>query len=153
MVNKRGKDDATQKQPQNPNTEARNFTLQFLYQCETEKLFYYSEGHLKTFVSNFAIAAPVMRIVQQMAKGTLNNLDKIDQVLVDASKNWDVSRMLSTDRIALRLAVYELLETETPTKVIINEAIELAKQYGSDQSGSFVNGLLDSIAKTLRKKG
>ncbi len=136
----------------NIKTVARSFSLQFLYQCEAEKLLYYSEPHFETFAQHFKISGPVTTIVKEIAKGVFDHLDKIDSLITKASKNWSITRMLSTDRIVMRIAVYELLETSVPTKVAINEAIELAKRFGSEGSGTFVNGILDAVAKELRSE-
>ena len=131
-------------------TAARQFCVQFLYQCEIEKIFYFSDSHFEAFISNFAVSAPVAKMVHDLSKGTLDHLESIDEHLTKSSQNWSLSRMLSTDRIVLRLATYELLETTVPTKVVLNEAIELAKCYGSENSGVFVNGILDHVAKEIR---
>jgi N utilization substance protein B len=85
-----------------------------------------------------------------MARGTLERLPEIDERLQAASTNWKLGRMAAIDRNVLRLALYELLEAKAPPKVVLNEAIELAKKYGSAESGGFVNGLLDKLARTLR---
>jgi N utilization substance protein B len=73
----------------------------------------------------------------------------IDERIEAASTNWRVDRMARVDRNALRLAVFELLHGDAPVKVIINEAIELGKKFGSESSGAFVNGVLDRIASGL----
>ena len=72
----------------------------------------------------------------------------IDLLLTEAAQNWGLMRMATIDRNALRIGCYEMLhEPEVPTKVAINEAIELAKRYSTEQSGAFVNGILDRIRK------
>jgi transcription antitermination protein NusB len=81
---------------------------------------------------------------------SITSMEKIDEVIVDIAKNWDLSRMAAVDRAILRLAVCEMfILKEAPIAVIIDEAIELAKMYSTDNSGRFVNGVLDNIAKTL----
>jgi len=80
--------------------------------------------------------------------GVLDNLSSIDKVINKYSEDWTVSRMASTDRNILRLAVYEILYChDIPVSVSINEAIEFAKKYGDEKSYKFINGLLGSIAK------
>ncbi|NLZ54589.1 MAG: transcription antitermination factor NusB [Thermoanaerobacteraceae bacterium] len=80
--------------------------------------------------------------------GVLNNLPNLDKVINKFSEDWTVSRMASTDRNILRLAVYEILYCQDiPVSVSINEAIEIAKKYGDEKSYKFINGLLGSIAK------
>ena len=79
---------------------------------------------------------------------SITSMEKIDEVIVYIAKNWDLSRMAAVDRAILRLAVCEMvILKEAPIAVIIDEAIELAKMYSTDNSGRFVNGVLDNIAK------
>lgn len=85
---------------------------------------------------------------QALVRGTLDSLDKIDELIRSQADNWRLERMPAVDRNILRLAVYEMLhETDTPKLVVVDEAIELAKKFGSEQSGRFVNGLLDGLLK------
>ena len=80
-------------------------------------------------------------------KNIVEKLEEIDAVVGEASKGWKVSRMAKVDLALIRLAVYEMkYEEDVPVKVAINEAIELAKQYGSDDSPAFVNGVLAKLA-------
>lgn len=78
------------------------------------------------------------------------NRGSLDEVLSDHAKNWRVSRMAVVDRNVLRLATYELIHTATPSAVILDEAVELARRFGSDTSPSFVNGVLDAVARQVR---
>jgi len=135
-----------------PMSLSREFALQFLYQCETEKVFYFSDSHFERFVVNFEVPGYCISHARRLASGTLHDLDKIDKVIVSFSQNWGLNRMAATDRSMLRIATYELMSEETPVKVILNEAIDLARKYGTDQSGAFVNGLLDRIAASLDRK-
>jgi transcription antitermination protein NusB len=85
---------------------------------------------------------------KELVQGTLDNLEKIDEMIRSQADNWRLERMPPVDRNILRLAVYEMLhERETPKLVVLDEAIELAKKFGSEQSGRFVNGLLDGLLK------
>jgi N utilization substance protein B len=85
---------------------------------------------------------------QELVKGTLDNRDKIDDMITAQADNWRLERMPAVDRNVLRLAIYEMLhETDTPKLVVVDEAIELAKKFGSEQSSRFVNGLLDGLLK------
>lgn len=80
-------------------------------------------------------------------KGIVENLEQIDTAIGEVSKGWKVSRMAKVDLALLRLAVYEMkYEEGIPVKVAINEAVELAKQYGSDDSPAFINGVLAKLA-------
>ena len=85
---------------------------------------------------------------QQLVRGTLENCEMVDALIRGQADNWRLERMPPVDRNILRLAVYEMMfERETPKLVIMDEAIELAKKFGSEQSGRFVNGLLDGLLK------
>ncbi len=85
---------------------------------------------------------------QALVRGTLEHRDEIDGLIRGQADNWRLERMPAVDRNILRLAVYEMLyETDTPKLVVVDEAIELAKKFGSEQSGRFVNGLLDGLLK------
>jgi N utilization substance protein B len=85
---------------------------------------------------------------QELVQGTLDHREKIDEMIRGQADNWRLERMPAVDRNVLRLAIYEMLfETDTPKLVVVDEAIELAKKFGSEQSGRFVNGLLDGLLK------
>lgn len=85
---------------------------------------------------------------QELVKGTLESREQIDEMIRGQADNWRLERMPAVDRNVLRLAIFEMLhQTDTPKLVIVDEAIELAKKFGSEQSGRFVNGLLDGLLK------
>lgn len=84
---------------------------------------------------------------ERLTTGVEENLEAIDESILSKLKNWTISRIFKIDLAVLRLAIYEVLYTETPYKVAINEAVELAKKYGNDESYTFVNGVLREIAK------
>ncbi len=85
---------------------------------------------------------------QALVRGTVERQEQIDEMIRGQADNWRLERMPPVDRNILRLAVYEMLhERETPKLVVLDEAIELAKKFGSEQSGRFVNGLLDGLLK------
>jgi transcription antitermination protein NusB len=85
---------------------------------------------------------------QALVRGTVENQERIDELIRSQADNWRLERMPAVDRNILRLAVFEMLhERETPKLVVLDEAIELAKKFGSEQSGRFVNGLLDGLLK------
>jgi N utilization substance protein B len=136
----------------NPNSDAREFSVQFLYQSETEKLFYFSDSHFAAFCENFNIPAKVAKLSEVKCRGVLDNLEQVDSVISEHSKNWKLTRMAATDRSVLRLATWEIQEKAAPIKVVINEAIDLAKKYGTEHSGAFVNGILDAIAKAAPRQ-
>ncbi|HET9210589.1 MAG TPA: transcription antitermination factor NusB [Thermoanaerobaculia bacterium] len=85
---------------------------------------------------------------QMLVRGTVDNRERIDGLIRGQADNWRLERMPPVDRNILRLAVFEMLhERDTPKLVVLDEAIELAKKFGSEQSGRFVNGLLDGLLK------
>ncbi len=93
-------------------------------------------------------AAKSFAYAQELVRGTLAHLDEIDELIRGQAEHWRIERMPAVDRNILRLAVYEFLhEVDVPKLVIVDEAIELAKKFGSEDSGRFVNGLLDGLLK------
>jgi len=89
----------------------------------------------------------LIRFAEEILNGVIQRRGEIDQRLAQVAENWSVERMAAVDRNVLRIGVFELLcQPDTPTKVIIDEAIELAKRYGSAESPAFVNGVLDRVA-------
>jgi transcription antitermination protein NusB len=85
----------------------------------------------------------LVEFARSLISGVRRNRPELDQMLIERAANWSLARMAATDRNVLRLGAYEILFTETPARVAINEALELAKRYGSKQSAQFVNGILD----------
>jgi N utilization substance protein B len=83
-------------------------------------------------------------------RGVADDLEKVDEVIRKASTNWRIERMARVDRNVLRLGTWELLQqADVPRAVVLDEAVELAKRFGSEESGAFVNGVLDRIASDL----
>lgn len=94
--------------------------------------------------------AATLEFSEKLVRGVVGERGEIDQLIERHSHHWRVERMSKVDRNVLRLAVWELLhEQETPRRVVLNEAIELAKRFGTEESGAFINGLLDKVASTL----
>lgn len=87
--------------------------------------------------------------IESSVKGTRTHLEEIDETITAHLKDWTLPRIMASDRNILRLAVYEMkfVEPAIPKGVVINEAVELAKKYGTDDSSRFVNGILESISK------
>jgi N utilization substance protein B len=87
---------------------------------------------------------------RSLAAGVTASLDRLDPLIAEAATHWRIERMNVLDRLILRLAVYEFLETpDTPAKVVINEALELARTFSSDEAVRFINGILDAIRRTV----
>jgi N utilization substance protein B len=128
--------------------KARAFALMILYELE------FRSGDPAQVIKEFWRDRPAMPEVQAFAdslvRGTLDHLAELDRIIADHATHWSLSRIAPVERNILRLAAYELLHRyEIPEKVAINEAIELAKQYGSEESGAFVNGILDQVRLRL----
>ncbi len=128
--------------------KARELALRALYWAEVG-----NEQDRAAFLKNFwetplAIDKVTQEFATSLIEGVLTNREALDTEISQHALNWKLSRMAVIDRNILRLGVYELSHCkETPHKVVINEAIELAKKYGDHNSGRFVNGILDSIIK------
>lgn len=90
---------------------------------------------------------PLIAFAKEILAGVRMNRDKLDKMIGEYAINWSVKRMSTIDRNILRLATYEMRFADVPDRVVINEAIELAKRYGQQNSGSFVNGILDRAIK------
>jgi N utilization substance protein B len=85
----------------------------------------------------------------QLFEGVTKEIVLLDEIIVKHAENWRFERLAAIDRAILRMAIYELRATDTPPKVVLNEAIELAKKFSSEESGPFVNGILDAFRKTM----
>lgn len=94
--------------------------------------------------------------IDRLIDGTTQNMEKIDQIIEKAAPEWPIAQITSVDRAVLRMGLYELLfgpREEVPPKVAINEAIELAKSFGGDSSGKFVNGVLGTVYREIGEPG
>lgn len=130
--------------------KAREAVLQILYQKDI------TDDKSPQAPEEFWIENPclpdVMEFANLLVKGTLENLPKVDSLIENSSENWILSRMGVIDRNILRMAVYEMISgLDIPVKVILNEAIEIAKRFGTEDSPKFINGVLDQVRKTLGK--
>ncbi|MFT5467631.1 MAG: N utilization substance protein B [Verrucomicrobiales bacterium] len=123
----------------------REAALQLLYASDMENEL--AKGQNREEFWNLCTAKPEGReFAEKLVNGVLGQLEAIDEKLVVAVENYEFNRIAAVDRNLLRVAVYELLYSdEAPAPVVINEAIEIAKSFGGDQSGKFVNGVLDRI--------
>jgi len=89
-------------------------------------------------------------LVMTLSRGTREHLAGIDSLIAGVAEHWTLERMAAVDRNILRMAIYELESTDTPIGVVINEAVELAKRYSTEESGRFVNGMLGKIVRSGR---
>lgn len=96
--------------------------------------------------------AEVKRFAEELVEGVVGDREVLDRIIGGSAENWRIERMAVVDRNILRMAVYELSHlTETPPVVVLDEAIEVGKKYGSEQSGSFINGILDAIRQRIER--
>jgi N utilization substance protein B len=134
---------------------AREAALQMLYQAEVGRS---SAGDAITTYwpsrdPEDEVSDATREFANRLVGGTLAQLTDIDARLAAHARNWRIERMAVIDRLVLRLAVYELIASpDTPAKVIINEAIELARTFSGDEAVAFVNGVLDSVRKDLGRE-
>jgi N utilization substance protein B len=131
-------------------TRAREVALQYLYQIDITSS--HTEKTLSDFFAHFVEEKDkdLVPYARELAEGVCEYLPQIDSLIEKASDNWKVSRMSTTDRNILRIATYEMAYREdVPYKVVINEAIEVAKRFGSHRFPSFANGVLAKIWNEL----
>jgi N utilization substance protein B len=94
-------------------------------------------------------AAQTRTFANQLFEGAAQNSQGLDELIAKHAANWRLERLAAIDRAILRLAMHEMRATKTPPKVVINEAVDLAKKFSSEEAGGFVNGILDTYRKTL----
>jgi len=132
--------------------KAREYALQILYQYElksTES----SDKIIKEFWKEYSVHPKIRHFTEILVKGTIKHLKEIDSIISSVSEHWSMNRMAVVDKNILRFATYELLYIEEiPAAVTINEAIEISKKYSTKESSIFINGLLDRIAKKIKKR-
>ena len=131
-------------------SEIREVVLKFLYSLELQKLKKYEyEEQIKLFLeANEIEDKKVEKYIKDAVYGIESNRKEIiNQIKDELSEKWDISRLSKISLAILKLAVYEMLYAKVPYKVVINEAVELAKKYGDDNTPAFVNGILASVVK------
>jgi transcription antitermination protein NusB len=130
--------------------KAREVALQFLYQLDLHEV-----GdpmpHEHEFWQRHPVDLDTQAFAEALVRGSKQHQAKIDQLLAQYAEHWELDRMAVVDRNILRMAVYELLwQPEVPPKAAINEAIEIAKKFGTTESSRFINGVLDRILREHR---
>jgi len=136
---------------------AREHSLQFLYQIDllqssSPQIDISKQNELYWANKDKPPERQVVDFSNRINIGISENLQTLDGIISKCSKNWKFNRISKIDRNILRIAVYELLfMKDVPSKVAINEAIEIAKKFGTEQSGSFINGILDKISKDINE--
>jgi N utilization substance protein B len=127
--------------------KGREFAVQMLFQWDLSREAF--ESVRSTFWTlNQEVDPEVREFADHLARGTTEQIERIDILLARHAEHWRVSRMATVDRNILRVATFELLsETQTPKAVVINEALEVARKFSTSESIHFINGILDSIRK------
>lgn len=130
--------------------KAREYALQALYQIDVAG--HTADDALQNLRESFGEVEPeILGYAETLIRGVAENLEEIDGLVQGHSPNWRLERMARVDRNILRMATFELrYRPDVPTKVAINEAIEVAKRFGTGESGSFINGVLDKVARAAR---
>ena len=142
-------------------TRAREYALQILYEVDTSGKD--PDAALSAYWENFEAGGgasgpqvpeeSILRFTGELVRGVTSHVSELDVIVERCSINWRLDRMPSVDRNVLRLAVWELTNTaDVPMKVVINEAIELGKRFGSEESGAFINGILDRVAAEVGRE-
>jgi N utilization substance protein B len=131
---------------------AREAALQYLYQEDfgdgTAAADHNLDDHFSLFCEIYQISWMAREYAFSLINGVSNNKSRIDSIITSHAVNWRLDRLAATDRNILRLAVYEIMcGTDVPSQVAINEAVEIAKRFGGDESPAFINGILDKVAQ------
>lgn len=125
--------------------------MQSLYQLDVQGESFYNE--LNSFTAEYSEDDLVRKLSLQWSQGAWNKVDACDKLITTAAIKWDMSRLSPVDRAILRLAAYQMqFCDDIPKKVVINEAIEMAKRFSGEQSPRFVNGVLDAILRNLNSE-
>jgi N utilization substance protein B len=128
--------------------ESRESAMKILFEAnyradEIEDIF-------ENFLSEENPGDKEFKYISSVVRGALDNKEVIDRKIEEYSKGWKINRIGRVDLTILRLSIFELLFSDVPVGVVINEAVELAKKYGTDKSGAFINGILSNISKEGR---
>src|SRR5262245_50347501 len=130
-------------------TRARELALQFLYQLDLRGPELLPEA--RAFFRSEEDDKSAREFAAQLVNGVAEHREELDQVIRAVAQNWEIARMAAIDRNVLRMAAYELFHCpDVPPKVAINEAIELGKRFSTQNSGAFINGILDKIKDRAR---
>ena len=130
--------------------KAREVALQMLYQQDLNSDS--TPDEIRNQVQEALTDEPLSRFAWSLFTGVMESRNAIDRKIDAVAANWSVSRMPATDRNAIRLGAFELLYTDTPPGVVIDEALELAKSFGGANSVAFVNGILDRLIPEEKRK-
>lgn len=128
---------------------SREYALQMLFQWDLSGI--PKEEILEIFWAGRQVRGEVRQTAEELFLKAVLEIESIDGCLHRASRNWKLERMSAVDRNVLRVAIAEFMLEETPRAVIINEAVEIARRYGTEESPEFVNGILDAVGEDLER--
>ena len=131
-------------------TKAREFAMQMLFQWDMSQ-----QDPLRLeakFWKSAKAAEKTRAFANELFEGAAKAVGALDETIAKHCENWRFERLAAIDRAILRVTIHEMSAAETPPKVILNEAVELAKKFSSEESGAFVNGVLDAVHKSLQTK-
>ena len=132
--------------------QSRELAMQALFYMDMRKDA--SEKMLEHFCGCFCTSKKSRPFLIKLVNGVIDKKGQIDGLVERFSKNWKISRMSCVDRNVMRIAVYEMLYCDDiPPKVSINEAVDIGKKFGTQESGAFINGIMDSIREALENDG
>ena len=139
-------------------TMTRENAMRILYQIflyKKNKIEYTVENTINEYMDNMPLEDRKtinIEFLKELVEGVLNNIDDIDKEISEYLENWTIDRLGLTDQAIIRISVYELLYTDTPNLVCINEAIELSKKYSDEKVSKMINGVLDKIYHEVEDK-
>lgn len=131
--------------------EIRRSAIQFLYQSDVNQEIAFREGDFTHFCQQLNVPEANRPFLKELVQRTMERRGELDGIIERHSKNWKLSRIGRVDLATLRVCTYELLERPSVGReVVISDAAEIGKQFGSSGSGGFINGVLDAVAKEVR---
>jgi N utilization substance protein B len=131
-------------------TKSREFAMQMLFQWDmSQQDFAKLEGK---FWKSAKAADKTRAFANRLFEGAAKDVAAVDEIIVKHCDNWRFERLAAIDRAVLRLAIHEMRMADTPPKVVLNEAVDLAKKFSSEEAGAFVNGVLDAFHKSLKNR-
>ena len=139
-------------------TITRENAMRVLYQIflyKKNKIDYTTDGVIEEYMNNIPLEDRKtinIEFLKELVEGVLNNIENIDNNISKYLENWTIDRLGLTDQAIIRISVYELLYTDTPNLVCINEAIELSKKYSDEKVSKMINGVLDKIYHEVEDK-
>ena len=134
--------------------QSRDVAIQMLYQWEVGRLSVpeVADSFWRIGEADESVPDRARERAAELVRGTVEHVGRIDRILEDASRNWRLDRMPVIDRLILRLGIYELLhDPATPPAVVIDEAIELARRFSTEEAVPFVNGVLDAVKDRIER--